>query len=80
MADNRPALRGLGLAAAVSLLAVPMLAQEAAVPDEATKVHPLLIGSRVPDATYQRSDGSMAKLRDEVGKKPTVLIYYRGGW
>ncbi len=45
-----------------------------------TEVQPLLIGSEVPSATIQRLDGSEADLRDVVGEKKAVVIFYRGGW
>jgi hypothetical protein len=54
------------------------LAAEAfAAPGE---VRPRLIGSEVPSATVQRLDGSEADLRDVVGEKKAVVIFYRGGW
>ncbi len=44
------------------------------------EVQPRLIGSEVPSAVVQRLDGSEADLRDLVGKKRAVVIFYRGGW
>ncbi len=50
------------------------------VPGSPTGVRPLLIGSEVPSVDVLRPDGSPLDLREEAGKKPTVLIFYRGGW
>jgi len=50
------------------------------VPGSPTSVRPLLVGSEVPSVDVLRPDGSSLDLREEAGKKPTVLIFYRGGW
>lgn len=41
---------------------------------------PLAVGTAVPAATVHATDGSAVELADVVGDKPTVLIFYRGGW
>lgn len=52
----------------------------AEVPASAPDVSPLLIGSAVPDVTLKTADGTDFSLRAAVGKKPSILIFYRGGW
>ncbi len=51
-----------------------------AVPGSPTDVRPLLVGSEVPSVDVLRPDGSSLDLREEAGKKPSVVIFYRGGW
>jgi peroxiredoxin len=46
----------------------------------AEEIHPLLVGMKIPDVTLNGADGSLFRLREVIGKKPTVLIFYRGGW
>lgn len=46
----------------------------------ADKVNPVLIGSTVPDVAVKNIDGKNVKLRDIVKEKPTILVFYRGGW
>lgn len=41
---------------------------------------PLKVGDIVPDTTLQTETGEAVKLTDLVQEKPTVLIFYRGGW
>lgn len=41
---------------------------------------PLAVGQTIPDSTLQTEDGKSVKLRELVSEKPTVLIFYRGGW
>ncbi len=50
------------------------------VANKATEVCPLLIGTKVPDAELVDPDGQKHSLSDIVKQKPTVLIFYRGGW
>lgn len=46
----------------------------------ADKVNPVLIGSTIPDIAVKNIDGENVKLRDIVKEKPTILVFYRGGW
>lgn len=48
--------------------------------EKATDVTPVLTGTTIPDATVKTVDGESVKIKDLVSKKPTVLIFYRGGW
>lgn len=50
------------------------------VPDDATKVHPILINSTIPDVDVKNIDGDEVALRTIVAEKPSILIFYRGGW
>ncbi|MHC4563949.1 MAG: peroxiredoxin-like family protein [Planctomycetota bacterium] len=46
----------------------------------ANDVKPLPIGAKVPPLTLRTSDGEPFYLSDALAKKPTVLVFYRGGW
>ncbi|MDH3259298.1 MAG: hypothetical protein OEM19_07550 [Deltaproteobacteria bacterium] len=50
------------------------------VPGAPGDIRPLLIGAKIPELTLKRVDGSPIDLGKEIAKKPTVLIFYRGGW
>ena len=50
------------------------------VPDSADAVQPLDIGAEIPDVTLVNPQGGAFDLKAAVAKKPTVLIFYRGGW
>lgn len=50
------------------------------VPDDPTKVHPILVNSTIPDVSVKTIDGESKTLKSIVSEKPTVLIFYRGGW
>jgi len=49
-------------------------------PDSAQNVQPLGEGDKAPNATLRRPDGQEVNLADLLAVKPTVLIFYRGGW
>ena len=45
-----------------------------------TGVHPILIGHQVDDAQLRDEQGNAASLLDTLQGKPTVMVFYRGGW
>ena len=50
------------------------------VAERAENVWPLPVGTMVPNATLQTSEGKAFNLTAAIKAKPTVLIFYRGGW
>lgn len=50
-----------------------------AAPD-ANDVRPLLVGSTVPDVHVTAVSGELLSLRELVDGKPSLLLFYRGGW
>lgn len=52
-------------------------AEVAKAPDE---ICPILVGSPLPDISLQDLAGKSFDLNKAVLSKPTVLIYFRGGW
>lgn len=43
-------------------------------------VTPLLNGQQIPDVKLQTVDGDWVELQSLVAEKPTVVLFYRGGW
>ncbi len=52
----------------------------APIPDSPDKVTPLLIGAQSADVTLRTVDGESVELLATIRKKPTIVIFYRGGW
>ena len=50
------------------------------IADSAENVTPLLIGQAAPSSKLQTVDGDPVSLKALTMQKPTVLIFYRGGW
>ena len=50
------------------------------VPENAEDISPLLIGETIPNAKVLNSEGKALELNDILSQKPTVLVFYRGGW
>jgi peroxiredoxin len=73
-------MRTLLLAAIVYLLAIGSTAAAAEFATQPAQVRPLLIGSALPDAALRDLDGKSTTLRTAAAGKPTVLVFYRGGW
>ena len=52
----------------------------AQVPNNAEDISPLLISETIPNATLLNPKGKKIQLDAILKTKPTVLIFYRGGW
>lgn len=52
----------------------------AQVPEKAEDIAPLLIGETLPKASFQTAKGEWIDLNTIINTKPTVLVFYRGGW
>ena len=50
------------------------------IPLIAEDISPILIGEKLPNANFQNVDGKSVQLRTLLEEKPTVLVFYRGGW
>lgn len=68
------------LAALMLMVATAGHAQSGTVPALATDIAPLLVGEAAPDLKVKNMEGTDESLKDILGRKPTVLIFYRGGW
>jgi peroxiredoxin len=53
---------------------------DAAPPNDASAVQPLGVGVKAPTISLRGSDGRSVDLAAKYAQKPTVLIFYRGGW
>ncbi len=51
-----------------------------ALPTMPEKVHPLAVGSHAPTPMLRGADDKDFDLAAALAEKPTVLIFYRGGW
>ncbi|WP_057938588.1 peroxiredoxin-like family protein [Algoriphagus resistens] len=50
------------------------------IPQKAEDISPLLNGEKIPSVTLRDSSGDSFDLNQAVASKPTILIFYRGGW
>ena len=50
------------------------------IAEDAEDVTPLLIGQKIPNSTLQTVEGDPVSLKALAMQKPTVLIFYCGGW
>ena len=66
------------LAVLLSIISVSLL--YAQLPETAEDISPLLVGETIPDAMVKDMDGKTVSFHEVVREKPTVLIFYRGGW
>ena len=56
----------------VALLAFPAAAQ--------TRSKPVAVGEQAPDFTLTDQNGRSQSLAAQRGKRPVVLVFYRGYW
>jgi len=50
------------------------------LPESSAEVCPVLVGTEIPKVILTSLDGSPFNLFSEVSGKPSVVIFYRGGW
>ena len=50
------------------------------IPLVAEDISPILIGETLPNAIFQNAEGKSVQLKAILEEKPTVLVFYRGGW
>ena len=78
-------LKPLGLSQCLATLllvfafALPASAANDAA-SSASEVQPLLVGTTIPSVTVQTVDGQPIDLLEDARKKPSILVFYRGGW
>ncbi len=68
------------IAAALMLTAATLPQAQAQIADSATAVRPILVGSAAPEVKLSSLEGKATTLSALLGGKPTVLVFYRGGW
>jgi peroxiredoxin len=69
------------LLAALLLVAPCVLAWAGAmVADSPREVTPLEVGELIPDASARDPEGQPVQLSALVGGRPTLIVFYRGGW
>ncbi|MBF7073526.1 AhpC/TSA family protein [Glaciecola sp. MH2013] len=68
------------LAISTSMVSTAFALDRTVIADKAEDVTPILIGSSAPNVTVKTSDGSPVSLKALYMQKPTVVIFYRGGW
>ena len=64
----------------VLLTAMSQMQTVAQLPEKAKDISPLLYGEKVPEGILTTPNGENHKVSGITGKKPTVLLVYRGGW
>lgn len=46
----------------------------------AEEICPILVGEKIPQVSVTTVDGKSFNINEAVKQKPTILIFYRGGW
>jgi len=64
----------------LTVILISGMVSKAQLPEKAEDISPLLNGEILPDAVLKAPDGSEHNLIDLVKQKPSVILFYRGGW
>ena len=67
--------RFIGLLAVMAAMSV-----RSEIPSDPTQVHPLPVGARAPVFAGVTSDGKVRSFTPDGYQRPTIIIFYRGGW
>lgn len=62
------------------LFALSTISLTAQIPENAVDISPLLIGENLPNSKLLNDAGVEVELTNILKEKPTVLVFYRGGW
>ena len=62
------------------LLPLANLSAQGALPSSASEIQPILVGSNIPTVILTDVNNEPFDLMAAVKSKPTILVYYRGGW
>lgn len=74
-------IAGVALVAAAGVVTLAVfLSKKPDIPGTAEETKPLKVGATAPDASLKGLDGKDIKLSTVLNNKPTVIIFYRGGW
>lgn len=74
-------MRKLFLIALLSVISLQIFAiDRAQIREKAEDVTPLLNGATIPNVTVKTADGSPVSLQAMLMQKPSVIVFYRGGW
>lgn len=57
-----------------------MQAQDTMVAKSADSAKPIKVGEMAPNSTLKTMDNKDIELKDVLAGKPTVLVFYQGGW
>ena len=49
-------------------------------PENANDIAPLLVGEQIPEINLKTINGADESILSIIHKKPTVILFYRGGW
>lgn len=60
-----------------AMTSIPAFSQ---LPAKAEDISPLLNGETIPDIPLKAPDGSAHQVAQIIEEKPTILLFYRGGW
>lgn len=74
---DKLSMGGLTKSALVKADTVKMIA---GVPLNPEDISPLLVGELIPQLNLLSSSGKSIDLNKSVAAKPTILVFYRGGW
>lgn len=67
--------------AVMTCLAAPAIVEgQAAFPSLPGQVRPLMVGAPMPAAQLKTAAGEDFDLGSAIAAKPTILVFYRGGW
>jgi peroxiredoxin len=64
----------------VIFLIVNFFFLQAQIPEKPEDISPMLIGEILPNSSLMDQNGEIINFNDIIKEKPTVLVFYRGGW
>ena len=63
-----------------AVITIDSTKQAVIVTEDATAICPILVGENLPDGIVTSLDKEKVSIHKLIDKKPTVIVFYRGGW
>ena len=70
----------VGFVTRYSMIRMDGMNKQNVIASTAEEIRPPLIGTKIPVVTVKTVEGKEILLYDVISKKPTILVFYRGGW
>ncbi len=70
----------VSICTALTFLVTAAVVEGQALPNSPGQVRPLMVGASVPAAQLKTAAGEDFDIGSAVAAKPTILVFYRGGW
>ncbi len=64
----------------ITMFLIILTTSFAQIPENAEEISPLKVGEKIPSVALTSTEGIQINTLDIIKEKPSIVIFYRGGW